>query len=198
MNEELKKFLKEKGLSDDEIKKFNDALGDKKVMFDDENFVPLSRVKAKNKEIDKLNEIIETNEKELKKLKDSISDDDTKEKITQMEKENETLKTQLEQTKIDTAIELTFSDLSESKRKAAIALLDKDKIKLVDGEVIGIKDQNESLRSNEDNTFIFGSGEDTGNPPDTGGKGNFGKGGGTKGSTTDFFNTIKENQAKRS
>jgi len=197
MNEELKKYLLEKGLSDEELKKFETALGEKKVMFDDENFVPLSRVKAKNEEIKSLNSIIDQNDKDLAKLKKAVGDDDTKEAIAAMEKENQTLKQQLESTKIQSAIELTFSDLSESKRKAAVALLDKEKVKLVDGEVIGIKEQNETLRANEDNSFIFKAAETTPEPGGTGGKGNFGKGGGAQGGGGSFFQTIKDNQAKR-
>lgn len=197
MNEELKKFLLEKGLTDEDVKKFDEALGDKKVMFDDENFVPLSRIKAKNKEIDSLNKIIEQNDKDLSKLKKAVNDDDTKETIAAMEKENAGLKQKLEETKVESAIELAFSDLPETKRKAAIALLDKEKIKLVDGEVVGIDEQNKTLRENEENGFIFNATETPPGADGTGGKGNFGKGGGASGAKTSFFDAIKDNQAKR-
>lgn len=201
MNEELKKVLVAGEIEESVIKKIGEALGDKKVMIDDENFVPLSRIKAKNTEIEKLNEIIEKNEKDITSLKKEFENDDTKEKFAEIERENKKLADQLNKQKIENQFVADFGDLSESRRKALKALFDWEKVKIDGDTITGYEDQKAAIKENEDNSFIFkteAAGDDAGDAGGTGGAGNFGKGGGSKGSTTNFFKTITENQARKS
>jgi hypothetical protein len=199
MNEKLKKILLAKDFTDDEVAKIDKALGDKKIMLDDDNFIPLSRLTAKNKEIEKLNDIINKNSEDYKSLKTALENDDTKDKFAKIEIERDKLVAELNKQKIDNKFISDFSTLRTAKQKAVRGLVDWTKVKNIDGEIVGYDSQIKEIRENEENAFIFaedtaGKGEGEGN---TGGEGNFGKGDNKKSSTSSFFDTVKSNQAKR-
>lgn len=101
-------------------------------------------------------------------------------KISQLETDNTNLtndlNTKVSQIQKTHAIETTIRDAKARNVKAVIAQLDMDKITFENGELGGLTEQLETLKSGEDTSFLFGdtngapSGTHINNPPN-GGKG---------------------------
>jgi hypothetical protein len=83
----------------------------------------------------------------------------------------------MQQLRVDTAIDLEFADLSEAKRKAAKAFIDRSKIKATEDGILGLKEQVSSLKESEEMAFIYGEekkslkGVEPGDPGGKAGKG---------------------------
>lgn len=109
--------------------------------------------------------------------------DGLNQKISQLETDNtkltNDLNTKVSQIQKDHAIESTVRDAKARNIKAVIAQLDMDKITFENGELGGLTEQLEALKSGEDTSFLFGdtkpaapSGTHINNPPNGGSGGN--------------------------
>lgn len=105
--------------------------------------------------------------------------DGLNQKISQLENDNtkltNDLNTKVSQIQKTHAIENTVRDAKARNVKAVIAQLDMDKITFENGELGGLTEQLETLKSGEDTSFLFGdtngapSGTHINNPPSGGG-----------------------------
>lgn len=100
-------------------------------------------------------------DKQLKDLKASVGDNEqlTK-KISELEDANKNAATEYENKIANIqkthAIENGVRDSKAKNSKAVMALLDIDKITFENGEVKGLSEQLEGLKTNEDTSFLFG------------------------------------------
>ncbi len=150
-----REFLKELGLNDEQIDK----------------------VMAENgKDIEKYKNLSETKETELKTVKEQLEDANTQiESFKEMDIEGikaaadeykekyETAKTEaekeLEKIKFNHAIEKALTGAKAKNVKAVKALLDLEGLKIKDDEIVGLKEQLESLQ--EDHDYLFGNEEES-------------------------------------
>ena len=135
---------------------------------------------AKSRISDLEKEVVSKNS-EIATLTTKAGDTDAlNQKISQLETKNADLEkeltTKVSQIQKTHAIETTIRDAKARNVKAVIAQLDMDKITFENGELGGLTEQLESLKSGEDTSFLFGdttgapSGTHINNPPN-GGKG---------------------------
>lgn len=106
-------------------------------------------------------------DKQLEDLKASVGDnEELSKKITELENSNKTATTEYENKIANIqkthAIENGVRDAKGKNVKAIMALLDIDKITHENGEVKGLSEQLETLKSDENSSFLFG---ETNNPP---------------------------------
>jgi chromosome segregation ATPase len=168
-------FLKNLGIEDKEIID--------KIL--DENSADIGRAKGEletyKTKVTTLEADIKTKDSEIATLSKTKGDvDELNNKIAQLESEKNELTTKLgtETTALKRthAIENGVRDAKAKNVKAVMALLDIDKITYEDGELNGLSDQLESLKTNEDTSFLFGTtevkppaGAKPNNPPSAGG-----------------------------
>lgn len=131
-------------------------------------------------EIAELKTQLNERDTQLTTLKESVKDNDklTK-KITELEEANNTAKTEYENKIISLqknhAIESAVREAKAKNVKAAMALLDMEKITYVDGKLDGLTTQLDALAKGEDTSFLFGeskpapAGTNLNNPPSNGG-----------------------------
>lgn len=155
----------------------------------DENSADIGRAKT---EVDDLKSQVATLQGQLSKktsdydsLKESTKDYETlSQKINQLELDKAQLTTEKAQLTVDLdtkvaqlqkthAIETSVRDAKARNVKAVIAQLDVDKITFKDGELSGLSEQLDALKSGEDTAFLFGenaglSGTHPSNPPVSG------------------------------
>lgn len=166
-------FLKSLGIEDKEIID--------KIL--DENSADIGRAKG---DLDDIKSNYDKLQIQFDKLKESTKDyDDLSSKVKQLELDNSQLTTDKKQLEIDLdmkvsqilknhAIENSVRDSKAKNTKAVMALLDVEKITYKDGELSGISEQLEALKSGEDTSFLFGdvqgapSGTHFNNPPSGG------------------------------
>lgn len=152
-----RKFLKEKlGLADDIV---DQVLA--------ENGKDLDKVEAKlntaNDQITSLQGQLDDRDGQLKDLKKSAGDnEDLKQQIADLQKANEdtkkNLESQLQQTKVDSAINLALSGAKARDAKAVMPFINRDTLKLnEDGSVAGLKEQIDAVK--KDKGFLFESDE---------------------------------------
>lgn len=170
-------FLKNLGIEDKDIID--------KIL--DENSADIGRAKGeldtyKNK-VTELEGELTTKNNEISTLKNQVGDTKAlNEKITKLEGEKNDALNQLN-TKVSEiqkahAIEGSVRDAKAKNVKAVVALLDMDKITYENGELSGISEQLDALKSGEDSSFLFGesqgapSGMSPNNPPSGGQGGN--------------------------
>ena len=111
--------------------------------------------------VDELMQQIHARDTQLADLKKYVKDNQTlTDKIAQLEKDNKDAKTEYENKIADMQknykIESAVRDAKAKNTKAVIALLDRDKITMKDGELIGLSEQLKSLTEGEDTSFLFG------------------------------------------
>lgn len=168
-----REFLKNLGIEDKDIID--------KIM--DENSADIGRAKGelqtyKDKVTD-LEGAIADKDKEINTLKTQVGDTTAlNDKITQLETDKTNLTNELN-TKVNTlqksyAIENNVREAKAKNVKAVMALLDLEKITYENGELGGISEQLETLKSGEDTSFLFGdtqapAGTRLNNPPNNGG-----------------------------
>lgn len=131
-----------------------------------------------------LQEQINERDKQLKQLKDSAKDNESLlSQIQQLQEDNKTAKADYDAKIADmqksNAIEIAVRDAKAKNAKAVIALLDTEKIKMVDGQLVGISEQLDALTKGEDTNFLFAdtnppapSGAQPGGDPNMNGRGN--------------------------
>lgn len=167
-------FLKNLGIEDKDIID--------KIM--DENSADIGRAKGELQTYkDKVTELegqIKTKDSEISTLKTQVGDTTTlNNKIAQLEtdKTNLTneLNTKVAQIQKSHAIEGAVRDAKAKNLKAVLAQLDMEKITFENGELAGLTEQLDALKSGEDTSFLFGdaqlavpSGTHINNPPNGG------------------------------
>lgn len=148
-------FLKQLGIEDKDIID--------KIM--DENSADIGRAKGELQTYkDKVTELegqIKTKDGEISTLKTQVGDTTTlNNKITQLETEKTNLTNELN-TKVANiqktyAIESAVRDAKAKNLKAVVAQLDMEKITYENGELSGLTEQLDALKSGEDTSFLFG------------------------------------------
>lgn len=114
-------------------------------------------------ELDKANSTIAERDNQLKELKDSAKDNEELiQKIANLEQKNKAdaakHKAELDEFKINAAVETTLSNFKAKTPKAVKAMLDMEKIKLdKDGKVTGIDEQVKAIAEAEDTKYLFDS-----------------------------------------
>lgn len=154
-----------------------EKLGDKKIMVDDGNFIPKSRFDQVNqakkdlevqlKDRDTQLADLSKNNKDNENLLNQIKDLQALNKQTTTDYENK-----INQIQFDYALDGALTNAKSKNNKAIKALLDMNSIKYQEGKLEGLQEQIETLQ--KDASYLF----DLNNTPsNTGGIGNFGRGG---------------------
>lgn len=173
-----REFLKSLGIEDKEIID--------KIL--DENSLDIGKAKGEldtyKSKVSTLEDEIKSKNDEIKTLNGKVGDvEKLTTKISDLETENTKLKTNLD-TKVSElqkshAIESGVRDAKAKNVKAVMALLDMEKITFENGELSGISEQLEKLKSGDDTSFLFGdsqpgtpAGTHITNPPSGGNGGN--------------------------
>lgn len=157
-----REFLKELGLTDEQIDKVMTANGKdienaKKGVEEKE-----AELKAKEAEIETLQEQLKKANKQIEDFKDmdiegiKAAADEYKQKY---EKAKEEAEKELEKIKFNHAIEKALAGAKARNIKAVKALLDMEGLKFNDGEIVGLKDQLERIKS--ENDYLFDSDDGT-------------------------------------
>lgn len=106
---------------------------------------------------------VKERDKQLKEIEKNVGDnEDLKNQIANLQNDNkkasEKYKAEIEQLKINSAVEMALTKAGAKTLKACKALLDNDNIKLDnDGNVIGIDEQIKNLSEAEDTKYLFNS-----------------------------------------
>ena len=153
-----RKQLEDLGLSKEQVDSIMKINGD-----DIENAKSASAAEIKNlqTEVDGLKTQVSDRDKQLETLKASAGDNaDLKKKIEELQTENATAKasheSELNQLKIDFAVEKALTSAKAKNIKAVKALLERGEAKLdKDGNVKGLSEQIEKLTTGEDTKFLF-------------------------------------------
>lgn len=142
-----------KALPEDTRKKYKDT-----DFVNSTDYVPKERFTQVNDEKNEYKKQVGERDKQLLGLQDKAKDNEN------LTKEIENLKTansttaadyekKLQQIKFDTAIDNALKDSNAKDPKIIKALLDTDKLKVSDGQVIGLKEQMEVLQKDKDYLF---------------------------------------------
>lgn len=126
-----------------------------------DGFIPKSRFDSVNEAKKQAEKQVKDYEASLKDLKKSAKGNEALEaEIQKLQDEKkaevEKYQSELNKLRIDTAIDLQFGDLPETKRKAAKAFIDRNKLELTDDGVKGLTEQVEEMKKSEDFGFIYG------------------------------------------
>lgn len=114
-----------------------------------------------NSEIATLNEVIKERDTQLKQLKDSAGDnEELKKQIEKLQADNDATekkyKAEVEQLKINSAIEMALTKSGARTIKAVKAMLNMDNIKFdKDGNITGLDEQIKGLVEGEDTKYLF-------------------------------------------
>ena len=125
------------------------------------NYVPKNRFNEISRENETLKAAAKEHEKQLDTLKKSAGDNESlSQQIADLQAANQTAKesyeAQMNQLKIDFAVEKALTGAKAKNIKAAMALLDLKDAKLdEDGSVKGLSEQIEKLSKAEDSKFLF-------------------------------------------
>lgn len=148
----LKEQLLEMGLSEESAKKVAEEIIDG-------NYIPKSRFNEINEENKTLKKSISERDKQLEDLKKSDGDNAAlKQQIEDLQKQNAEQKknheAELNQLKLDNAIEAALTAAGAKNGKTVRALLDITKVKLDgDGKLVGFDEQLEAVRKSDDYLF---------------------------------------------
>lgn len=113
------------------------------------------------KQLKAANDALAERDDQLKELKKGVGDnEELKGKISALEESNKKQKAdyeaQIQQIKINTAVESALSKAGARNLKAAKAMLEMGKVSLDDkGEAVGLKEQIDALKGGEDTSFLF-------------------------------------------
>ncbi|MBQ8825635.1 MAG: phage scaffolding protein [Oscillospiraceae bacterium] len=152
MKEFLTQLFGSEAVTDDVMTRFNEEIG--------KRFAAKADFNAKLEEIKGLNARISENDKQFEVLKKSAeASEGLKAQIETLQNENKTAKEsfekQLLETKFNSALELKLASSGAKNSKALKGLLDMEKIKFEDGQLIGFDEQLETIK--KDNDYLFGS-----------------------------------------
>lgn len=154
----LKKLFADNDLSEDQSK----ALIDKIMAENGKDHQKITDLEEQNKD---LSGQVTDYDKQLKDLKKSVGDNDAlKKKIEELEsankKQSEDFKAKTIQQRINSAVGFALRDAGARNPKMLEGLIDKSKISFDDNDqVIGLKDQIESLQKDPETAFGFKSAE---------------------------------------
>ncbi|WP_129600458.1 phage scaffolding protein [Anaerophilus nitritogenes] len=147
-------------LGEELFQQVSEKLGDKKIdIVNDGNWIPKDKFNSTNEQLKELKKQLDERDEQLKELKaKAAGNEELTSKIAELEKLNDQTKQEYE-TKIaaikkDTAIELALKDQQAKNIKAVKALLDLDKVSVDGDNLIGLKEQLESLK--ESDSYLFG------------------------------------------
>ncbi|XRF77173.1 phage scaffolding protein [Pediococcus acidilactici] len=121
-----------------------------------------NKVREAEQERDSAKSQITDYEKEVANLKKSLGDnEEAQQQISdlqaQLKDSKKTHESELAQLKTDNAIELALRDANVRDSKAVMPFIDKDTIKLEDGQIKGLNEQIESIKADHD--YLFNSDE---------------------------------------
>lgn len=126
-------------------------------------YIPKSRFDEVNNSKKQLEEDVKTRDEQIESLK-QVDGDALKAEIEKLQGENKTAKEnydkQLNEIKLNNAIETALLSAKAKNTKAVNALIDKSKLKLDGDTVLGLKEQLETLTSSDDTKFLFNSTEE--------------------------------------
>lgn len=137
-----------------------DKLGEKYVIAEEENHIPKSKFESIRQENKDIKEQLEERDGQLEDLKEQVKgNEELEETIQELQNKNDQLKEDYEQkvqqTKLEMAIENRLIKEKARNPKAVKALLNKEVINLDDdGNLVGLDEQLEKLKENED--YLFG------------------------------------------
>lgn len=154
-----------------------EKLGDKKIMVDDGNFIPKSRFDQVNQAKKELEVQLKDRDTQLAELSKNNKDNEALlNQIKDLQALNKQTTTDYEskinQMQFDYALDGALNNAKCKNSKALRALLDIDNVKLNEGKLEGLEEQLNKLK--ESDSYLFDL-ETT--PANTGGLGNFGRGG---------------------
>lgn len=151
-----KELLIEKGLTDEQaeavLKIYNEVIKD---------YVPKTDYDTAKGQIDTLENTVKDRDKQLKDIGKNVGDnEELKNQITKLQNDNKTAaekyKAEIEQLKINSAVDMALTKAGAKTLKACKALLDNDNIKLDDeGNITGLDEQIKSLAEAEDTKYLF-------------------------------------------
>lgn len=147
------------GLSEEQATKVMGSL--------DGNYVTKVRFNEINEENKNLKKSVGDRDKQLEDLKKSAGDNsDLQKQIADLQKTNadleKTHQTEMNQLKVNNAVEQVLTGAKAKNTKAVKALLDLTDAKLADdGSVVGLKEQIEKLTADESTKFLFDVAETT-------------------------------------
>lgn len=176
MSKDIKDFLQGVDNADAVAKIISDNLKDAKCkLFIDDGekniYVPKSRLDAKIGELNTATQTITTLNASIKTLEAQVKDDDkAKETIQSLQTDLDNYKKALKDSQIDSALQLCAVENKAHDAKDLKGFLDMGKISISEnGEVIGIKEQVESLK--KEKAYLFEASESE--PQQQGGKSPF-------------------------
>jgi FtsZ-binding cell division protein ZapB len=112
-------------------------------------------------EVDELTKTVKERDDQLKTLEKAAGDNESlSQQIKDLREENRTAaekyKGELTKLQMDGLLESKLRDVKAKNIKAVKALLDADKLKIENGELIGLKEQLDALTVDESTKFLFG------------------------------------------
>ena len=167
---DFKELLKTKGLTDEQINAVISGMKENKIYLSSEENIDTryEKLKDKKKEIE---EQLKTANTTIANLKQYEADNEKlKEDIASFETKKAEYEKRLAEKDFNYALEDALKSYKSKNNKLVKALLDTEKIKVVDGKVIGLDEQLKAIK--EENAFLFE--KEVAGAPDfsTGGKGN--------------------------
>lgn len=124
------------------------------------DYVPRSRLNDEiKKKTDYESEISMLKEKINKESENNLKFDDLKAHIAALESEKENketeYKTMLDKMKLDNEVSLAISNAGARHYNLVETLIDKSKLKFQDGNIIGLDEQIQELKNNEETKYLF-------------------------------------------
>lgn len=167
---DFKELLKTKGLTDDQINSVISGMKENKIYLSSEENIDTryEKLKDKKKEIE---EQLKTANTTIANLKQYEADNEKlKDDIAAFETKKAEYEKRLAEKDFNYALEDALKNYKSKNNKLVKALLDTEKLKVVDGKVIGLDEQLKSIK--EENDYLFE--KEVAGAPDfsTGGKGN--------------------------
>lgn len=151
-----KELLIEKGLTDEQaeavLKIYNEVIKD---------YVPKTDYDTVKGQIDTLEKTVKDRDKQLKDIGKNVGDnEELKNQIIKLQNDNKTAaekyKAEIEQLKINSAVDMALTKAGAKTLKACKALLDNNNIKLDnEGNITGLDEQIKSLSEAEDTKYLF-------------------------------------------
>ena len=167
---DFKELLKTKGLTDDQINSVISGMKENKIYLSNEENIDTRYKKLKDKK-EEIEEQLKTANTTIANLKQYEADNEKlKEDIASFETKKAEYEKRLAEKDFNYALEDALKSYKSKNNKLVKALLDTEKIKVVDGKVIWWDEQLKSIK--EENDYLFE--KEVAGAPDfsTGGKGN--------------------------
>jgi len=152
--DELKKMLGEELFN-----QVAEALGDKKILIDDGNYIPKARFDQVNEEKKELKKMLDERNQQLEDFKAQVKDNEELTKqIEELQNQNEQTVNDYEQKltkqKFDFAVEQALAKSDAKNVRAVKALLDLESVKMDGDKLLGLDDQVKDLKEKE--PYLFG------------------------------------------